>query len=493
MESFRGLAMLAAMPGRKPQTIVCEHLHQPSGWLSPGTLHVDGDGMIVRVIDGAIDGAPDEETIDGASMRLNGWVIPGMANVHSHAFQRALVGLAEHGDPGRDDSFWTWRTEMYRLALEISPEDVEAIAAQLYVEMLEAGMTAVGEFHYLHHDRDGSPYADRAEMSHRIAAAAERAGIGLTHLPVLYMTGGFTAVPSDQQRRFVHRSLREFIDLVDGIALEPQANGMTRLGIAPHSLRAVPDSALIAAVREIRSRDSRAPIHIHIAEQQREVDEALAYLGARPVAWLLRQEALAGLDDRFCLVHATHLDRDEVRDLATSDAIVGLCPTTEANLGDGIFPAVEFLAGGGRIAVGSDSHVTVSVAEELRTLEYGQRLKHQRRNLLVGNAEHGRRHHHVGRHLYDQAATWGAAALDQPLGALVPGRRADLVALDSNHPRLVGHGPDTVLDAWIFGAARGAVRDVLVAGRPRVRDGQHVDHEEIAESYRRCIVRLRRS
>lgn len=504
----------------------CQHLHQPDGWLSPGWLHVDEHGMIVRVAGSEETGEPGDGGVreDAAEpIRLDGWVIPGMSNVHSHAFQRALVGRAEHrgsggsgdsGDSGEEDSFWTWRTEMYRLALTLAPEDLQTIASQLYVEMLEAGMTAVGEFHYLHHDRDGSPYSDRAEMSHRIAAAAQHTGIGLTHLPVLYMTGGFGVEPGDPQRRFVHRSTDEFFRLVDGIAVKPSAHGLVRLGIAPHSLRAVPGAALFEAVDAMRARDGQAPIHIHIAEQEREVEQAVAHLGARPVRWLLDAAAhhgvpangshgLAiglddGLDARWCLIHATHLDDSEVADLARSQAIAGLCPTTEANLGDGIFRAVDFLSSGGRIAIGSDSHVTVDVADELRTLEYGQRLLHRRRNLLAGTDQnrggHGGQEHvsqnHVARHLFDAAARWGAESLDQPVGQLIPGRRADLVVLDPEHPRLAGHGPDTVLDAWIFGAARRAIREVWVAGRPRVQDGAHVHGETIARKFRGCIERL---
>ncbi|MCG8424500.1 MAG: formimidoylglutamate deiminase [Proteobacteria bacterium] len=458
------------------QTIVCEHLHQPGGWLSPGTLHVDGDGMITRVERGASG---------QVTVRLDGWVIPGMANVHSHAFQRALVGLTERADPARADSFWTWRVEMYRLALAIEPEDISAIAAQLYVEMLEAGMTAVGEFHYLHHDRDGSPYPDRAETSHRIVAAARKAGIGLTLLPVLYMKGGFDSEPMAEQRRFIHGTVGEFVATLETLAVPEQPSRLVRLGFAAHSLRAVVGDALREVVSEIRARDSRAPIHIHIAEQKNEVDQAVPVLGDRPVRWLVGQFG-DELDERWCLVHSTHVDPGEVALLASSGVVVGLCPTTEANLGDGVFPAVDFVARGGKLAIGSDSHVTVSAIDELRTLEYGQRLVKEQRNLLTGNDEH-----HVGRFLFDRAARSGADALDQPIGALVPGRRADLVALDADHPRLVGHGPDTVLDAWIFGTAHGAVRDVFVAGQQRVNNGAHLGRQETAAQFARSIKRLR--
>lgn len=475
------------------KTIACRHLHQPDGWLSPGFVQVDERGLITAV--GArLEDLPGSDSTSGSTgrdvLKLDGWVVPGLANVHSHAFQRALSGRTERAALDRDDSFWTWRTEMYRLALAVTPEDIQAIAAQLYVEMLQAGMTAVGEFHYLHHDVDGARYGDRAELSRRIAAAAQTAGIGLTHLPVLYLHGGFGRAPSAEQRRFVHADIDDFLATWDALATGPEARanahsdalGIYRLGLAPHSLRAVDGESLGRAVAAVRERDARAPIHLHIAEQTAEVEQSLAHLGARPVAWLCDTMQV---DERYCLIHATHIDDGEVAALARSGAVVGLCPTTEANLGDGVFPAVAFVERGGRIAIGSDSHATLSAIDELRTLEYGQRLWHRRRNLLRSE-----RTPNVGRFLFDTAAHHGAQALDQPIGALVPGRRADLVALDPDHPRLVGHGPETILDAWIFGAAEGAVADVLVAGEVRVRDGVHVQRAHIAQDFMRAMQRL---
>lgn len=445
----------AAMPLR------CRHALTSDGWRHDVEIDVDDDGFI-RAIDDAEGGA-----------FLEGFVVPGLPNLHSHAFQRALAGLTENVEPGREDSFWTWRTRMYELALTLEPDDLEAIAAQLYVEMLEAGMTAVGEFHYLHHAPDGR-YERAEETSRRIFTAAQLSGIALTHLPVLYLAGGFGRPAEDHQRRFLHRDVDDFFALVD--ALDATKSPTTVVGIAPHSLRAVPEDALRDAVAR-----ARGPVHIHIAEQTKEVDDCLAALGKRPVEWLL--DAVA-VDERFCLVHATHVTPDEVARIAERGAVAGLCPTTEANLGDGVFPAVDFLAAGGVFGVGSDSHVTISASEELRLLEYGQRLIHRRRNLLVDE------HRHVGAALWTKAALGGARALGQPAGAIEVGKRADLVRLDPTHPRLVGHGPDTALDAWIFGSTDAPIADVWVAGRRIVEGGCHPRRAEVKARFAETMKRL---
>ncbi len=435
-----------------------EHVLTEEGWRRDVTLEIDdGTGFI--------------ESISPAEGRCTpGFVVPGLPNLHSHAFQRALAGRTEHVEPGREDSFWTWRTEMYRLALTITPEDLEAIAAQLYVEMLEKGMTCVGEFHYLHHAPDG-PYEQRDTMSARIFAAAESTGIALTHLPVFYAAGGFDRAPEDHQRRFVHAGVDAFLALVE--AASRHLGPTSRLGVAPHSLRAVPAEALAEVVRH------DGPVHIHIAEQAKEVEDCIAHLGDRPVEWLFDH---VDVTRRFCLVHATHVNDDEVVAVARSGAVVGLCPTTEANLGDGIFPAHEYVKEGGTFGVGSDSHVTVSASEELRLLEYGQRLVRERRNLIVDDRRH------AGTTLWTRAAAGGAQALDQPAGAIAEGRRADLVRLDPEHPRLVGHGPQTALDAWIFGSAE-PVADVWVAGQHLVEDGRHVAREGIAAKFAEVMRR----
>lgn len=445
----------------------------PDGWHENVLVSVDAAGLIARAVPGATD--------PGATL-LDGPVLPGMPNLHSHAFQRAMAGLAERSGPGQD-SFWTWRETMYRFAARLTPEDVEAIAGQLYAEMLEVGFTTVAEFHYLHHQPDGSAYADPAELSRRILAAADTAGIGLTHLPVLYRYGGFGAKPpQERQRRFLHDA-EAYARLLQTLAPLLQHRSDRRLGIAPHSLRAVTPELLRTGIAALDAIDSAAPIHIHIAEQTAEVDDCLAWSGKRPVQWLLDQGIVS---KRWCLVHATHLDRDETLRLAASRAVVGLCPTTEANLGDGIFPAAEYMAAGGRIGIGSDSHISVSVAEDLRLLEYGQRLVHRSRTLLAGGADRS-----TGRRLYESALAGGAQALGQPVGAIAPGHRADFILLDRNAPCMAGRSGDMALDAWIFSnQARGAIREVYVAGNRVVENGRHIRSDELAARHGKALRRL---
>ncbi len=392
-------------------------------------------------------------------------LLPGMPNVHSHAFQRGFSGLTERRGQGRE-SFWTWREMMYRFALAVSPGDVQALAEMAYVEMLEAGFTRVGEFHYLHHDRDGARYANPAELSHRIFAAAERTGIALTHLPVFYAHGGFGPAPAgDGQRRFLH-DLDGFLDLVaacEARRVRPQ----DRVGYAPHSLRAASAGELQHLARALPGR----AVHIHVAEQVKEVEDCLAFTGRRPVEWLLDQ---LPVDARWCLIHATHLTAAERQGIVASGAVAGLCPVTEANLGDGLFPAEPFLSGGGRIAIGTDSNVRIDAAEELRVLEYGQRLFHRERNVLA--PEGGS----TGMRLYGAALAGGAQALDAMPGGIAEGADADLVSL-RDMAGLDGAG-DAMLDRWIFGRDV-AVADVWAAGAHLVRDGRHILRDQIAQRF----------
>jgi formimidoylglutamate deiminase len=450
------------------------HALLPDGWHDDVVVAVDAAGLIARVTPAA--GA------DAQATRLDGPVLPGLANLHSHAFQRAMAGLAERSGPGAD-SFWTWRETMYRFAAKLRPEDVEAIAGQLYAEMLEAGFTAVAEFHYVHHQPGGAPYADPAELSRRVIAAADSTGIGLTHLPVLYRYGGFGAKePQDRQRRFLHDS-DAYARLLQALAPTFRGRSDRRLGIAPHSLRAVSPEMLRDAIAALDGIDAAAPVHIHIAEQTAEVDDCIAWCGKRPVQWLLDQNIV---DRRWCLVHATHLDDDEIRRLAASKAVTGLCPTTEANLGDGLFPAVDYMLAGGRIGIGSDSHISVSAAEDLRLLEYGQRLMHRSRTLLSGGPDRS-----TGRHLFEAVAKGGAQALGQPMGAIAPGHRADFVVLDAEAPSLAARKGDAVLDAWIFAnQARPVIRDVYVAGRRVVEQGRHIGSEKLAAAWHKALARL---
>ena len=438
----------------------------PEGWARDVRIALS-DGTIESVEPGAPARAGDERCAIA---------LPALANVHSHAFQRAMAGLAERRGPGAD-TFWTWRETMYRFALSMSPEDVEAVAAELYVEMLEAGFGSVAEFHYLHHAPDGAPYADIAEMAGRIAAAAREAGIGLTLLPVFYAHATFGgAPPKPEQRRFLC-DLELFARLheASGRLLDP-ARGEA-LGVAPHSLRAATPDELAGVVMLAPS----GPVHIHAAEQVKEVEDCLAALGTRPVRWLLDN---VGADARWVLIHATHMDGDETRDLARSGAVAGLCPITEANLGDGIFPAQAYREAGGRFGVGSDSNVLIGAAAELRQLEYAQRLSLRMRNVLAPAGGS------TGRTLYAAALAGGAQALARASGRLAPGAIADIVTLKADHPTLVGKAGDAILDAWIFSAGNDAVDGVWSGGRKVVESGRHFQRERIAARYRATLARL---
>jgi len=441
----------------------------PDGWAHRVRLEVNPLGMITSVLaDASAEGVE----------RLAGALLPGMPNLHSHAFQRAMAGLAEvAGNP--NDSFWTWRELMYRLVGKISPDDLEIIATQLYIEMLKAGYTSVAEFHYLHHDADGTPYGDPAEMALRISRAAANAGIGLTLLPVLYSHSGFGGqAPDTGQRRFIHNT-DAYLALQQRLAAHLAGEPNQALGVCFHSLRAVTPQQIEEV---LAANPGTGPVHIHIAEQQKEVDDCLAWSGRRPLQWLFDH---APVDPRWCLVHATHANPDEVQRMAASGAVAGLCLTTEANLGDGLFPAVDYFAAGGRWGIGSDSHVSLSVVEELRWLEYGQRLRDQRRNRL-----HSSRTPQVGQALYQGALAGGAQALGQPIGRLEAGARADWLLLDPQDPYLATASEDALLGRWLFAGGDRQVRDVMVGGQWRVRGGQHSGEARHLPAFTRTLREL---
>lgn len=436
-----------------------------AGWASNVRISLAG-GAIASVEAGATAAARDERAAI---------LVPAMPNLHSHAFQRGIAGLAETRGPG-DDSFWSWREVMYRFALTMTPDQVEAVAAQLYVEMLEAGFGRVGEFHYLHHDKDGRAYAGIAEMAARIAAAAGETGIGMTLLPVFYAHSGFGGqAPNDGQRRFIN-DLDSFGRLVEGCREAVAGLDDALVGVAPHSLRAVTPSELAAVVELGKA----GPIHIHVAEQTREVDDCVAWSGARPVEWLL---AHAPVGQNWCLIHATHMTQAETAAMASSGAVAGLCPVTEANLGDGTFPARPFLAGGGHFGVGSDSNVLIGVADELRQLEYSQRLAHRQRNVLAPAGGSN------GRALFEAALAGGNRALGGRRVGIAPGGAASLVALDADHPSLAGKSGDAILDAWVF-AGGTSVDSVWIGGRKLVSQGRHVRRDAIAARFRAVMSAL---
>jgi formimidoylglutamate deiminase len=443
----------------------------PTGWASDVRLTLD-DGGLAAVEPGAEPG--DAE-------RLAGPVLPGMPNLHSHAFQRAMAGLTERASPTGDD-FWSWREAMYRFLALLEPEDVQAIAAQLYLDMLKAGYTGVAEFHYLHHGRDGRPYADPAAMSEAVLSAAAETGIAITLLPALFQSSGFGgAAPTDGQRRFLHTA-EGLLALIAEVRRRHAGEREVRVGLAHHSLRAVPPDAIAAASAGLRALDPTAPIHIHVAEQTREVEQCLAWSGARPVQWLLDH---APVDQAWCLVHATHMDAAETRRLAATGAVAGICPTTEANLGDGFFPLLPYLAAGGHWGIGSDSHVSLSPIEELRWLEYGQRLRERRRALATAGQPDS-----TGLALWQSATAGGAQALGRRSGALAPGHRADLLVLDPNAPSLYGRRGDALIDSVIFASETSAVRDVMVGGRWVVRERHHAADQRVAATFRRTIDRI---
>lgn len=447
--------------------LILDHALLPDGWAENVGLDIEG-GTLVAVHPNA--------SAEGRE-RIAGIALPGLPNLHSHTFQRGMAGLAETRGP-EGDSFWTWRQVMYRFLGSLTPDDVEAIAAFAMMEMLEGGFTALAEFHYLHHDADGRPYADIAELSGRIAAAARDAGMGLTLLPVFYAKGGFGgAAPAEGQRRFIN-DVEGYSRLLEGARQAVAGRDDAVVGVAPHSLRAVTPEGL----REVFGIAGEGPIHIHIAEQVREVEDCLAWSGQRPVAWLLDH---APVDRRWCLIHATHLDAREVEGIAMSNAVAGLCPITEANLGDGIFEGVDYLAAAGRFGVGSDSNVEISAPGELKQFEYSQRLKHRARNVLAGHEGQS-----TGRSLYERALTGGAQALGRRIGAIAAGHRADLVVLDASHPDLAAVSGDRWLDSYVFVAGKAAIDTVLVAGDAVVTNGRHVKRDAIRARYACAMARI---
>ena len=448
-------------------TIHAKQARLPDGWARGLRLTIE-DGTIAALTTDAAPAAGDAR-VDT--------LLPALGNLHSHAFQRAMAGMTEFRAEGHD-SFWTWRELMYRFLDRLDPEQMGAIAALAFMEMQEAGFAAVGEFHYVHHQPGGGAYDDVGELSKRVFAAADLTGIGLTHLPVLYTYGGAGRAPlTGGQARFGNDVAR-FLDLVaaarDGLEpLPPDA----RVGIAPHSLRATaPDD-----LQEVLAAEASGPIHVHVAEQPKEVADVEAWLGARPVAWLLENVAV---DATWCLIHATHMTAAETTAMAKSGAVAGLCPITEANLGDGPFNGPDYLGAGGAFGVGSDSNVRVSMVEELRTLEYSQRLRDLARNVLcVGEGS-------VGAGLYLAAARGGAQALGRESGAIAEGCLADLVAVDGTAPALCALDGDRLLDGLVFAAGDAVVRDVWSAGRHRVQGGRHVARDRIVADYRAAMSSL---
>ncbi|CAN7167929.1 formimidoylglutamate deiminase [Phyllobacterium sp. LjRoot231] len=440
-----------------------------NGWENDVLVEIDAPGRIGSVV-------PESKV--AATAYTVDILLPAQANLHSHTFQRAMAGLSEARSPAGRDSFWTWREIMYRFLDILDPEDIEAIAAFAFVEMLESGYSSVAEFHYVHHQPGGEPYAQLGELSERIAAAASATGIGLTLLPVAYMQGGVDG------RALAGGQLRFGNDFDRYVKLAAQAEKAARsagpdadFGVAPHSIRAVNERDLKALEQHFRA----MPFHIHIAEQIPEIEEVQAAYGQRPMSWLLDH---LPVDERWCLIHSTHMTAEETRRVAQSGAVAGLCPITEANLGDGIFDGVNYLAAGGRFGTGSDSNIRISPSEELRQLEYSQRLRDVSRVTLSVEGKS------CGRTLYDTALSGGAQALGRDSGSIAPGKWADMIALDVENPALLGLTGDRLLDGWIFAGDRQAVSDVWSAGRHVVHEGRHRDRDAIFKTYKTRLASI---
>ena len=458
-------------------TLFAETALLPDGWADNVLIECDKEGFIV-----GIDPFKSVRPKDGEADVVSGPLLPGMSNVHSHAFQRAMAGLAERGG-GKKDNFWSWRETMYRFLSQMEEEDIEAIAAQTYVEMLKGGYTTVGEFHYVHHQPGGRPYPERATLSHAIVRAALDSGIAITHMPVLYAYSSFDEKPpTEGQRRFIN-TVPEVMRIVEEIYAAYRSVPQVTIGFAHHSLRAVSPEMLHEGTGSFRRLLPDAPIHIHAAEQTGEVDDCLAWSKKRPVEWLLEN---GSVDDKWTFVHATHVTDAEVAGLAAAGITAALCPTTEANLGDGIFPLLRFVQAGGRFAIGSDSHISLSMVEELRWLEYVQRLVHRERTLIKESENPS-----VGAVIFEKALTGGAHSLGRKTGRIEVGFRADFLVLDSSLPFLEGKVRDHILDAAIFASNENPIKDVMAGGRWVVRNRHHKREEQIRERCRGAIKRMR--
>ncbi|PWW11681.1 formimidoylglutamate deiminase [Mangrovibacter plantisponsor] len=429
--------------------IFARHAWLEQGWQRDVLISWNNQGVFTAV-------EPNSTRPESAESAC--WLLPGMPNLHSHAFQRIFSGMTEYRQ-NPADSFWSWRKLMYAFAQQITPEQLEIIATQLYNEMLAGGYTSVCEFHYVHHQPGGEPYHDAAAMSAALVRAAQRTGIGMTLLPVLYQASGFGSLPPEaHQYRFTHDK-PSFLAFWDQLFSLCQAAGV-KLGLAPHSLRAINPDDLQAVLSHIFAADATAPVHIHVAEQQKEVDDCLAWSGKRPVQWLLDN---FDVDSRWCLIHATHMDEQEYSEAAATGAVIGLCPTTEANLGDGIFDYRQWQTHHGRWGIGSDSHIAVNAAEELLQLEYSQRLVHQQRNICCSDNEPD-----VASYLYRHALQGGAQASGRLVSGIQPGMLADFIELDADNPALAGLSPDYILAAHIFASSRqSAIRRVWTRGIQR--------------------------
>ncbi|MBX7145712.1 MAG: formimidoylglutamate deiminase [Alphaproteobacteria bacterium] len=442
-----------------------------TGWAKDVVIEINSKGIITKLTSNSSYKSNYEQ--------CNGPVLPGMPNVHSHVFQRMLAGLAEQKIESKKDTFWSWREKMYYLVNHLTPDQIHVIASQTYVEMLKSGYTSVGEFHYLHNNRDGAPYQDIAEISNYLIEAATYTGIGMTLLPVLYSWGGFGQTPLSQAQKRFSLSLDQYLNLIEKLYNQYRDSSKINVGFAPHSLRAVSPDLLDEIVKFQQKKYENLPFHIHVAEQIQEVEQALYYLKNRPIAWLLERYPVG---NSWCFVHATHSSDNEINSLIRSKIIVGLCPTTEANLGDGLFSAHKYINQGGTMAIGSDSQISINPIEELRWLEYGQRLINQQRILLIGSDTS------LALNLWKKSVEGGARALARSIGGLQVNNQADLIILNNKNPNLYNKTYNQLIDSFIFSTNYNAVQDVMVSGKWVVKNFYHDKEEEIFEKFKGILL-----
>ncbi len=445
-----------------------DSLLQNNGWVSPAFVSVDEKGLIQNLTSEKPEG--EVETIDG-------FALPGFQNSHSHAFQYAMAGLAENHPTGVDDDFWTWREEMYKCALSVEPDHVEAIAAILYAEMLRVGYTHVAEFHYLHHSKDGKPYSNLAEMGERLIAAAKTAGIKITLVPVFYQKGNFGQDPQPRQRRFISKTVDAYFQLLEASRNVLKNYADASLGLSVHSLRAV-DLDDVKTTFNQGPKD--LPFHLHVSEQKKEVSDCLAFCNRRPMQWLLEN---LPVNERFHLVHSTHLNDDELKSLAKSKANVVLCPSTEGNLGDGIFRMKEYVRLGGHWSIGTDSHIGLNPLEEFRMIDYRQRLVTNHRNTFEGDA---------ASYLVNESIASGRKAMGATSSNnFEVGKPFDAVVFNSKSHLLSETSEKNRLASILYTSDSSRIIGSIVNGKWVTKNGHHNNGRIIKDNFTKAMRELK--
>ena len=442
----------------------------PNGWSDNVYVQIGNQGKISGVSFEAI------EKKDAKTINVD-FLLPAVANLHSHSFQRAMAGLTEKKGKDGNDSFWTWRDLMYKFLDLLTPEDILSITAFGQMEMLKAGFSSVAEFHYLHHQKNGNPYNSISQMSQSIIEASKETGIGLCLLPVLYERGGCDNRPLTKGQKRFGNNFDQFVKLINEVKIHSENTLNCNLGVAAHSLRAVRKESLEQIEKLLNG-----PIHIHAAEQDQEVDEILSAYGQRPVEWLLNN---MDINKRWCLIHCTQMTEDETIKLSKSGAVAGLCPVTEANLGDGIFNGLDFFNNNGTFGVGTDSNINISLIEELKMLEYSQRLSTKKRAVLSD------KNRSTGRVLFDKSLFGGSLATQRETGEISIGKTADLISLDHNIIDLNERNKDTILDYLVFSSQGNAINNVWSAGSLVIDNGRHFNQEMITKRYKNTMTSLR--